>query len=102
MNNPIRIITFFLIIANLTGCQWLHQNLTFECPHAAETHAQVEEDPNWQPNEGMLVRAGDLLMQQQRELGHIPSNAIKSQYLIQYLNISQQRANIILDELGIY
>ena len=64
--------------------------------------APVADNGDWEPNEGVLVRAGDLLMQQKRDNGGvIPAREAMSIYLQNQMDLSADQALQVIDELGV-
>jgi hypothetical protein len=63
-------------------------------PAAAANH-------NWQPNEGQLVRGGELVMGLQREIGRQPSSGEMQNRLQSHMGLSSAQATKVLEELGL-
>jgi len=62
----------------------------------------VKPDPAWQPTEGHLVRAGDLLMELQRKHGgRRPPHGEMMSYLQEKMHLTMNQAEIIIEELGV-
>ncbi len=57
---------------------------------------------NWQPNDGHIVLAGEIVMNQQRELGRRPSVQEMQQKLQALMGLSAAQASTIIDEMGLF
>lgn len=58
--------------------------------------------PEWEPNSGHLVRAGDLVMALKRSNGGIdPTHAEMAQHLVVHMPVTPVQAEKILEELGL-
>lgn len=102
---------FLLLIAGLglNGCSSSKE--VFEPSIDRVEHKEPEHGPiqpphhdaanDWEPNEGQLVRAGDLVMNLKRELERQPTSSEMQNYLQTNMGVSSEEAHIILDELGL-
>jgi hypothetical protein len=64
--------------------------------------APAVDNVDWEPNEGVLVRAGDLLMQQKRDNGGVtPAREAMSLNLQNQMGLSADQALQVIDELGV-
>jgi hypothetical protein len=64
--------------------------------------APAADNVDWEPNEGVLVRAGELLMQQKRENGGVtPAREAMSLNLQNQMSLSADQALQVIDELGV-
>lgn len=69
---------------------------------AETSHKAVDEAVNdWEPNEGHLVRAGELVMDLKRDLGRAPTVGEMQNYLQANMGLSSSEANKVLEELGL-
>jgi hypothetical protein len=60
-----------------------------------------EQQAEWHPKEGDLVRAGEFIMKLKREKGSSPTNKEMASYLQNSMAISPSQAHLILEELGL-
>jgi len=79
---------------------------SMETYNAEQIARQANQSPavtndNWQPNEGQIVRAGELVMNLQRELGRQPSASEMQHKLQGSMGLSTLQSNKILDDLGL-
>jgi hypothetical protein len=73
---------------------------TYNTEQATRNQAQAGPN-NWQPNEGQIVRAGELVMRLQRELGRQPSANEMRNKLNTSMGLNNEQSNKILDDLGL-
>lgn len=66
-----------------------------------EPAAPVAPAPEWHPNEGQLVRAGDLVVALRRAGGVYPTHAAMVTHIQNNMGVSAQQAERILEELGL-
>jgi hypothetical protein len=91
----------FLLVAGLAlnGCSSSKE--VFEPTTYGVEHKEHDATNHWEPNEGQLVQAGDLVMNLKRELGHQPTATEMQNYLQTNMGVSSEHAHTILDELGL-
>lgn len=111
MNKFIKIALILGLFTTLFGCDLFFRKknkhtehppqaaVSLQQPTIASTTPQVTTP--WELNEGQLVIAGDLLMQQQRDLGQSADYKTKRAYLSQHMNITLNQADDVLELLGI-
>lgn len=64
--------------------------------------AATQPDPDWQPLEGHLVRAGDLVMELRRSKGgNNPTHAEMAAHIQTRMSLTAHQAEMVLDELGL-
>lgn len=63
--------------------------------------APADQQAEWHPKEGDLVRAGELVMKLKQEKGGNPTNEEMISYLQNNMAISSSQAHLILEELGL-
>jgi hypothetical protein len=61
-----------------------------------------ESDAEWNPNEGQLVRAGELVMELQRQNGNVrPSHAAMATHIRTHMGLTAPQAEKVLEEMGL-
>lgn len=112
MNKFIKIALILGLFTTLFGCDLFFRKkqkhtdtppqaaVSLQQPTMAATTTPQATKP-WELNEGQLVIAGDLLMQQQRDLGQSADYKTKRAYLSQHMNITLNQADDVLELLGI-
>jgi len=75
---------------------------TYNAEQAARNQASQGTHNDWQPNEGQIVRAGELVMSLQRELGRQPSASEMNTKLQSSMGLSRAQSAKVIDELGLY
>ena len=86
------------------GCSGKSVPSTPATPSAASPSAAAatQPDPDWQPLEGHLVRAGDLVMELRRSKGGSnPTHAEMAAYIQTRMALAAHQAEMVLDELGL-
>ncbi|MBM3632277.1 MAG: hypothetical protein FJX03_01025 [Alphaproteobacteria bacterium] len=87
------------------------------CGHGPDTVSAASPCPNpaicppipvtasgeeWHPSEGLLVRAGDLVMELQAKNGGVrPSHAVMSVHIQKNMGLTSPQAEAVLEELGL-
>lgn len=86
------------------------------CSHGADTVSAASPRPNpacppipmtasgeeWHPSEGIIVRAGDLVMELQAKNGGVrPSHAVMSAHIQKNMALTSSQAEAVLEELGL-
>jgi hypothetical protein len=72
------------------------------CPTECSNPSDQPVDPEWHPKEGLLVQAGEHVMELQRKNGNVrPSHAAMCAHIQAKMGLTAPQAQVVLEEMGL-